>query len=80
MFCSTFFNWYNTEHHHGGIGFMTPHDVHFGLAEAKLEARQQVLFDAYLKNPERFVKGPPKPPELPKEVWINGPGKGVITH
>lgn len=77
-FCSSFFNWYNTQHHHGGLGFMTPHDVHFGLAEAKLGARQQVLFDAYLRNPERFVKGPPSPPVVPKEVWINGPGKGVI--
>lgn len=79
-FSSSFFNWYNNEHHHGGIGFMTPHDVHFGLAEAKQEARQQILFDAYLKNPERFVKGKPGPPKLPKEVWINDPGKGVMLN
>lgn len=75
-FCGPFFHWYNHEHRHGGIGFLTPHDVHFGLAEAKLKARQRVLLDAYLKNPERFVKGPPRPVELPKEVWINGPERG----
>lgn len=79
-FCSGFFNWYNNEHRHSGIGFLTPHDVHFGLADAKIEARQQVLFDAYLRNPERFVKGPPKPSMVPREVWINGPGEGVIAH
>jgi putative transposase len=77
-FCSEFFEWYNREHRHSGIGFMTPHDVHFGLAEAKHEARQRVLMDAYLKNPERFVNGPPTPPEVPEEVWINGPAKGVM--
>jgi putative transposase len=79
VFCSKFFNWYNHEHRHGGIGFLTPHDVHFGLAEAKLEARRQVLIEAYLRNPERFVKGIPTPTKLPAQVWINGPGKGVIT-
>jgi putative transposase len=79
VFCSKFFNWYNHRHRHGGIGFLTPHDVHFGLAEAKLEARRQVLIEAYLRNPERFVKGIPTPTKLPAQVWINGPGKGVIT-
>ncbi len=29
-FCGPFFGWYNTEHHHGGIGFYTPADVHYG--------------------------------------------------
>ena len=33
--------------------------------------RQEVLIRAYAEHPERFVKGVPTPPSLPKEVWIN---------
>ena len=29
-FCSGFFDWYNQEHHHGGIGLMTPDQAHYG--------------------------------------------------
>jgi putative transposase len=36
---SDFFGWYNNEHRHGGLGLLTPHDVHHGLAGARLEAR-----------------------------------------
>jgi putative transposase len=68
-----FFDWYDYEHHHSGLGLLTPADVHYGRAQAVIQQRQQVLQAAYQKNPERFVKGPPKPPELPKAVWINPP-------
>jgi len=68
-----FFQWYNYEHHHSAIGLLTPADVHFGRAEAILAQRQQVLQVAYQKNPERFVKGPPTPAQLPGAVWINPP-------
>jgi hypothetical protein len=37
--CGDFFGWYNTEHRHGGLGLLTPHDVHHGLAGARLKAR-----------------------------------------
>ncbi len=68
-----FFDWYNTQHHHTGIGLLTPADVHFGRAEAVRQQRQQVLALAFAKNPERFVKGSPQPPRLPPDVWINPP-------
>ena len=71
-FGGVFFPWYNTEHYHSGLGWMTPHDVHFGLCEAK-RRRAVVLAEAYAKTPERFVHGMPIPAELPKEVWINKP-------
>jgi putative transposase len=29
-FCRHFFNWYNRDHHHAGIGLMTPDQVHYG--------------------------------------------------
>lgn len=30
--CQAFFDWYNTQHRHSGIGYMTPQAVHYGLA------------------------------------------------
>ncbi len=72
-FCGEFFPWYNMEHHHGGLGFMTPHDVHTGLAKMRYAQRETVLQRAFEISPERFVRGLPKPPALPQEVWINKP-------
>jgi putative transposase len=70
---AAFFRWYNYEHHHSAIGLLTPADVHFGRAQTVLDQRQQVLHIAYLKKPERFVKGPSSPAPLPTAVWINPP-------
>jgi len=68
-----FFDWYDYEHHHTALGLLTPADVHYGRAQAVIQQRQQVLQAAYQKNPERFVKGLPKPLQLPEAVWINPP-------
>ena len=72
-FCRNFFRWYNQQHRHSGIGLLTPEVVHYGMAEEVTKVRQQVLEDAYLNHPERFVKGRPKAPVLPEAVWINPP-------
>jgi len=74
---AAFFRWYNYEHHHSAIGLLTPADVHFGRAQTVLEQRQQVLRAAYLKNPERFVKGVSVPAQLPAAVWINPPNANL---
>jgi putative transposase len=68
-----FFQWYNHEHHHSGLALLTPAIVHYGQAQAVIDRRQQVLLAAYAAHPERFVRGEPKPPSLPTEVWINEP-------
>jgi putative transposase len=68
-----FFPWYNNEHHHSGLGFLTPAAVHYGLAEGIREKRKQVLAAAFAAHPERFVKGTPQPAQLPSAVWINPP-------
>ena len=68
-----FFQWYNHEHHHSGLGLMTPAAVHYGLAERIYEQRRQVLAAAYAAHPERFVGAEPTPPRWPAEVWINPP-------
>jgi putative transposase len=70
-----FFPWYNHEHRHSGLGFLTPAVVHFGSAATVRVQRQQVLARAYAAHPERFVNGQPHPAELPSAVWINPPVK-----
>ncbi len=74
-FCGEFFPWYNQEHHHSGLGFLTPFEVHFGKAEQQREKRALVLQRAFEKNPERFVRGLPQPAALPERVWINKPSE-----
>jgi len=71
--CGDLFDWYNHEHHHAGIGLLTPADVHYGRAQEKIAHRSAVLAAAYAAHPERFPRGMPRPPQLPTEVWINKP-------
>lgn len=78
-FCVDFFNWYNNEHRHSGIGFHTPANVHYGRAVAIQDQRSQVLNAAYAAHPERFVKRPPTPPALPEAAWINKPEEDPTT-
>jgi len=72
-FCGEFFRYYNNEHRHSGIGLLTPAMVHYGQAENVLAARQETLLAAYRAHPERFVRRPPRPPALHRQVWINPP-------
>jgi transposase InsO family protein len=74
-FCRRFFAWYNQDHHHAGLGLMTPDQVHYGQAEAVQTARQSTLDRAFRSNPERFVRKAPEPPAKPTAVWINPPRK-----
>lgn len=78
-FCVRFFQWYNHDHHHSGIGLMTPWQVHSGQAQVIHETRLKTLQNVYEKNPQRFVKCPPKPPKLPEAAWINPPEKKVAA-
>lgn len=74
-----FFRWYNDEHHHLGLGLLTPTAVHAGQVIQIQQRRQAVLQAAYVAHPERFVKGPPVAPALPTAVWINPPKVPVAT-
>ena len=71
--CRAFFDWYNHEHRHSGIGLMTPAAVHHGHAQRAARRPRRVLDAAYAAHPERFVRKPPVPPELPTAAWINKP-------
>lgn len=72
-FCRKFFDWYNKEHYHSGIGFLTPETVHCGLAVNILKKREKVLLEAFNKNPKRFRYRKPKIKSINKAVWINKP-------
>ena len=73
--CQHFFPWYNDQHCHSGIGYMTPHSVHYGLAQAMRQTRQATLDGAFLANPMRFKNKAPCLPDMPSAVWINPPPK-----
>jgi putative transposase len=72
-FCRRFFDWYNEDHHHFGIGLMTPNQVHFGQADKVYAQRLDTLQIAFRANPDRFVNSKPTPPPKPTAVWINSP-------
>ena len=51
---STFMHWYNEEHRHSAIQFVTPSERHAGLDEALLMRRSEVYETAKTKNPLRW--------------------------
>jgi putative transposase len=72
------FGWYNNQHHHSGIVYLTPAVVHHGRVDEVLDRRHRARMAAYLAHPDRFVNGPPQRESLPPAVWINPPEK--TTH
>ena len=51
-----FVRWYNTEHLHSQIGFVTPDDRHAGRHLDILENRRQVYKNARCQNPNRWSR------------------------
>jgi putative transposase len=72
-FCTAFFDYYNHEHRHAGIGLHTPASVHYGTATEIRAQRAATLDAAYTSNPARFRHRRPRPPKLPTVAWINEP-------
>lgn len=79
-FCCPFFDWYNNEHRHTGIGMFTPAQVHHGQAAVAHAQRATVLEAAFSATPKRFKGKMPKPASIPKEVWINPPKEEKNLH
>jgi putative transposase len=72
-FSRALFSWYNHQHHHSALSYLTPATVHRGRADEVLDRRHQTRLAAYLRHPERFVGGAPRLEKLPEAVWINRP-------
>lgn len=62
--------WYNHEHMHSGISFVTPHERHYGKDIEILKARQETYQKACETNPGRW-SGKSKPWTRKEVVYIN---------
>jgi transposase InsO family protein len=67
--------WYNDEHQHSAIKFVTPNQRHNGLDKAILDNRKKVIEQAKKNNPERW-NGRETRNLKPIEVVYLNPGKG----
>ncbi len=67
---ATFVAWYNNEHLHSGIRFVTPRQRHLGLDVAILAHRHRVYAAARARHPERWT-GPTRNWSRPSIVVLN---------
>ena len=65
-----FVRWYNNDHQHSGIRFVTPAQRHTGEAFRIIERRKQVYEHARAQHPERWSQTL-RNWDLPTEVWLN---------
>lgn len=63
-------HWYNDQHRHSAIGFVTPSQRHAGADQALLEQRQQVYEQARRAHPSRW-SGPTRDWSHVKTVYLN---------
>lgn len=66
-----FVNWYNTEHRHSALKYVTPEQRHNGQANDILAKRQRLVEEARKAHPERW-KRQTQQLTLPDEVHLNG--------
>lgn len=79
-FCQQFFHWYNKEHYHSGIAWLTPESVHYKRDNVILEQRHAILQKAFFEHPERFNHKQPQLKKLPESVYINPPQSAEIEN
>lgn len=65
-----FVDWYNTEHRHSGIGYITPEQRHSGQVKKIMRFRNEVMDEARKQHPERFSGKPVRWSEHPV-VYLN---------
>jgi len=62
--------WYNNEHKHSGLNFISPSERHNGLADEILKRRTKVYEKARYRHPERWTMDI-RDWTLDDEVWLN---------
>jgi putative transposase len=65
-----FVRWYNQDHKHSGLKFVTPAQRHNGTAATILMQREQVYREAKRRNPQRWSQQT-RNWKLKDEVWLN---------
>ena len=71
LWVQRFVTWYNTEHRHSGIQFVTPQQRHEGKDHAILESRTAVYEAAKLAMPERWRNRAVRNWKPVGTVWLN---------
>lgn len=66
-----FVTWYNTEHRHSAIKFVTPAQRHYGQEEALLARRKAVYETAKRAMPQRWKGRATRDWQPVAEVWLN---------
>lgn len=66
-----FTRWYNEEHKHSGLKFLSPKQRHQGETEEFMEGRKKVYELAKKRHPERWGKRTTRNWDLPEGVWLN---------
>jgi putative transposase len=68
-----FVTWYNTQHRHSGIQFVTPGQRHAGQDKGILRKRKEVYEAAKCGKPGRWKSRQTRNWDRIKEVWLNPP-------
>jgi len=79
-FCRTFFDWYNNEHRHSGIGLHDSGRRPLRPREGAPRPARPRPRSAYAATPERFVRGRPHHPSYPPPRGSNKPTTEEVTH
>lgn len=72
-----FVNWYNNEHLHSGLKFITPIARHKRL-DSQIMARRKFLYSQAKQNNPRRWTGSIRNWELPSEVYLNPPKQKLL--
>lgn len=76
--CIKFIDWYNHQHLHSGLKFITPAQRHSGNDIVIMENRKAVYSEAYQRHPERWSRKT-RNWDLPESVTLNPDRKGIVT-
>ena len=68
---AAFVHWYNTEHQHSSLGYVTPAQRRSGVAEEIFSRRNHTILKAQTLHPERWGKRAPRSWGAPTEVVLN---------
>ena len=68
---ASFVHWYNQEHLHSSIGYVTPEQMRTGQAEAIFRRRNATMREAHLAYPERWGSRLVKQWSVTREVVLN---------
>jgi transposase InsO family protein len=71
-----FVRWYNGEHRHSGLKFVTPNERHQGTDATVLERRKAVYEEAKRRHPERW-SGSTRNWDPIRTVWLNPSHAGL---